>query len=45
MRTAYSLTSSGFTNGLSMLRGLELIQGYDTMKASPELFGEQDAEG
>lgn len=36
----YSLTSSGFTNGLSMLRGLELIVGYDTMQASPELFGE-----
>ena len=41
----YSLTSSGFTNGLSMLRGLELIQGYDTMKASPALFGEQNGEG
>jgi len=43
----YSLTSSGFSNGLSMLRGLGLIKGYDTMKASPELFGEveEDAEG
>ncbi len=38
--TAYSLTSSGFANGLSLLRSLELIKGYDTIKASPELFGE-----
>lgn len=37
---AYSLTSSGFSNGLSLLRSLELIKGYDKMKASPELFGE-----
>jgi hypothetical protein len=38
--TPYSLTSSGFANGLSMLRSLGLIKGYDKMKASPELFGE-----
>lgn len=38
--TAYSLTSSGFVNGLSMLRGLGLIRGKDKLKASPELFGE-----
>lgn len=42
--TPYSLTSSGFANGLSMLRSLSLITGYDSMKASAELFGEIDTE-
>ena len=33
-----SLTSSGFANGLSTLRGLGLITGYKLMKASDEFF-------
>jgi len=34
----YSLASSGFANGLSKLRTLELIHGRDELKASEDLF-------
>lgn len=43
----YSLTSSNFSNGLTTLRGFELITGKASLKLRPEFFGEEseDAEG
>lgn len=38
--TGYSLTSSGFKNALSKLRGLELIEGRDEIRLVEELFEE-----
>lgn len=36
--SGYSVSSSGFANGLSKLRVLELIHGRDELRASEELF-------
>lgn len=41
--TPYSLTSSNFSNGLSSLRGFELIG--KELKLLPQFFGEDDVEG
>lgn len=40
--TPYSMTSSNFSNGLSLLRSFELISGKDEIKLRPQFFGEDD---